>query len=357
MNNRLVFVIGAGATYGEASQHSSINSPPLDKKFFSICKIKYPDETKSIHEYFLKNYHRDIYSAQFDSLESVMATIYTDIFDPRLKISASKVFIELVNVFNHRLASSTNEIAANNQRSLYKILTRLFDEQYDPENISFITFNQDINIERILNYMQSRKKWQHLELFNFPLCYDLDMTGLAVTGPTENANCFTESDNMPVKIKILKLHGSLNWYSAHDTDEFNPEMFFDPNRTLQITSGKIIRHNMKYKNKNKPYTLPVIIPPVNNKSSIMHNQVKLIWQKAEQKLQKATHVIFWGYSLPDLDFESRNLFVRNISENKGIRKVVVIDPNSSVVKKYIDILGLEDVRYYKNANVYIDKYF
>lgn len=349
--------MGAGATYSEAPQNSLINSPPLDKNFFSICKIKYPKDTNSIQEYFLKNYHKNIYSIQHDSLESVMSTIYTDVFDPRLKGDASKVFIELIHLFNRRLAFSTNRIKANHQRHLYRILVRLFDYAYDPKDISFITFNQDINIEKVLDYVQTIKKWQHLEPFSFPRCYGLDMAGLATTGPSDKINCFVEPDNLPAKIKILKLHGSLNWYSTHNTNDFNPELFFNPDRTLQITKRKEIIHNMAYKNPSKPYTLPVIIPPVNNKSAIMHNQLKLVWQKAEQKLRNATEIIFWGYSLPDLDFESRNLFIRNINENKKIKTFVVIDTNSSVIKKYIDLLGLSDVKYYKDANVFIEKYF
>ncbi|MBI3124472.1 MAG: hypothetical protein HYZ10_08705 [Ignavibacteriales bacterium] len=357
MDNKVVIVLGAGATFAEAPQNSVINSPPLDKHFFSICKNKYPKDTNSIQDYFLKNYHRNIYNPQYDSLESVMATIYTDVFDPRLKVEASKIFIDLINLFNKRLSISTNRIEANHQRYLYRILVRLFDTNYDPKDISFITFNQDINIEKVLDFVHSRKKWKSLEPFSFPRCYDLDMAGLATTGPTDSKECFDEPDDLPAKIKILKLHGSLNWYSTHKTNDFNPELFFDPERKLQITKRKKIVHNMTYKNPSSPYTLPVIIPPVNNKSAIMHNQLKLVWQKAEQKLRRATEIIFWGYSLPDLDFESRNLFVRNISDNKNIRTIVVIDPNSSVVKKYIDLLGLSDVMYYKDANVFIEKYF
>lgn len=357
MDTKLVLVLGAGATYAESPKSPSKYVPPLDKDFFSSCNHIYPDQVNEIKNYFLNNYHRDIFNEKNDSFEQIMSTVYTDIFDPRMKKDASKTFVLLIKLFNKRLADSTNKIKINSRRQLYRVVTKYLEAGYNPKNIAFITFNQDIQIERTLDFINNIKRWKKLEIFSFPRCYSLDMAGMETTGPSNKNDCFYEPDDLPAKIKIYKLHGSLNWFSAHDSEEFNPELFFDPTRRLKITRRRKLYPDMRYSNPAKPFSLPVIIPPVNNKSSVMHNKLKLLWINTENILKKANEIIFWGYSLPDLDFESKNLFTRNMKDNPKLKKVSVINPDSSVVKKFIDMLELNQLCYYSDANRFISDYF
>jgi len=349
MKKNLVLILGAGATFSDAANKSKTSAPPLDKDFFSNCRSNYSKSTELINKYFLKNYHRNIFSPKYDSLEGVMSTIYTDLFDPILKNSASKMFVTLIKLFNKRLAKSTNSIKINHQRHLYRLLVKYFECGYDPSNITFITFNQDLQIERILDSFQFIEKWKHLELFSFPRCYGLNMAGLSVTSSRNITDYFEQPDDLPAKIKIFKLHGSLNWSSPNDTDDYSPELLFQRNRVLKITTRRKIFPDLRYNNPDNPYSLPIIIPPVNNKSAIMHNQIKLIWSKAGKKMKKANEVVFWGYSLPEMDFESKNLFQRNIIGNDNIKEFILIDPEPNVVAKYIDEFEIKNLTYYKNV--------
>ncbi len=357
MKKKLVLILGAGATYSDVANKSKYIAPPLDKHFFSICKIHYSRYTDQIQQYMQKYYHRNIYDQKYDSLEGVMATIYTDLFDIRLKNYSSDIFVELIKLFNKRLSSSTNSIKINHQRHLYRLLVKYFEHGYQPENITFITFNQDIQIERVLDILQQKERWKNLEMFSFPRCYGLDMAGLETTNPPGKLERFDQPDDLPAKIKIFKLHGSLNWLSPSSTDKYSLEQFFQTDRKLRITTRKKINPELRYNDTKNPYSLPIILPPVNNKSAIMHNQLKIIWEKAEQKLKNANEIVFWGYSLPDLDFESKNLFQRNLIGNSNISDISLIDPNSHVSSKYIESLDLDNVKYYKNVISFINNHF
>jgi len=67
-------------------------------------------------------YDIDILKPEHDSLEKIMATIYSDIFDPSLDRNASGVFRTVIQLFNKRLADTTNNIPPTRQRYLYRIL-------------------------------------------------------------------------------------------------------------------------------------------------------------------------------------------------------------------------------------------
>ncbi len=75
------------------------------------------------------------------------------------------------------------------------------------------------------------------------------------------------------------------------------------------------------------YTLPVIIPPVTHKSSVLHKALDPVWTLAETRLIEADDVVVFGYSCPPLDFESANLMTRAQRQRGEGSSLSVIDPN------------------------------
>lgn len=349
----LVIIVGAGGTVSEVANKKATEQPPLDGDFYKNCFQDYKIKVQEVSQYFKKYYHYSILDKKHDSLEKTLSTIYTDLFDPKLKKEASSTIMSLIKLFNKRLADSTNKININPRRQLYRIVIKYLMEGYTPKRISFITFNQDIQIEKTLNYINSTKRWKELQLFSFPKCYDLNLINKP-TAPFSLDNCFDLHDYSS-KIKVYKLHGSINWYSAHQTSNFKPDIFTNTTKEFTITRRKKINTDMKYGISKKSFTFPVIIPPVTNKSAIMNKHLISLWEKAAIKLEKANEIIFWGYSLPDLDFESKNLFQKKITGNKSIDDIILINPDSTLCSRYIDILGLKKLDYFRDANSFLSK--
>ncbi len=352
----LTLILGAGCTLSDATSLSRSKRPPLDHGFFGDAKRSYPREVRSIEKYIKENYGYSILSTSFDSLEGAMTKIYADILDPMLQDDAVSNFRNLIRVFNNRIAETTNDIRITTRQNLYTILSRALKNGFKPEEITIITFNQDIQAEKTLHKIQSVRTYgPYGKIFNFPYCYGIDVSPSNITSPRgASTNLFeVGSSSGPKGITILKLHGSLNWYSTHRSSKVRPKVLFNPNRSVRITRRKSINPNLSLKGKKTQYTFPIVVPPVTNKSSILHNKIRPLWTKAEESLSQAEYIIVFGYSCPPSDFESMNLLQRSIRGRTNIRELVVINPDTEIVKRYADIIDPKELLYYRWPRDYI----
>lgn len=118
-------------------------------------------------------------------------------------------------------------------------------------------------------------------------------------------------------IKLVKLHGSLNWlqcsrclrvYIDFHNNIFNEEM-------VQC------RHcDDNYGNQNAHKLSSNLIMPTFLKD-LSNPQYKLIWQNAGVELSEAARIVFIGYSLPQADFEMRQLLSRMV-RNDAVIEVI-----------------------------------
>jgi len=298
-------------------------------------------------------YDIDLSSPRYDSLEGVMGLIYPDLFNPSLEERAIRAFRSLLQLFTARLAHTTNSIAATNRRRLYRLLTHyLAVEQLVPEDITIITFNQDLQVEKTIELMSSAKRWRAIarDLFSFPHLYGAD-SWREITRPLSPEEVFTTAEEpRDTCMRVLKLHGSLNWYSAHDSQDPAPTAMFDQQRELRITQRRRIDPSMTLRQQSgSQFTLPVVVPPVNHKSAVLHDKLKAIWHLAERRLEQADELVIFGYSCPPLDFESSNLLRRAQRKRPAAARTLVIDPNGEVASRYIDVLEPDSMAYFPSA--------
>jgi hypothetical protein len=302
----------------------------------------------------LNTYGVDVFADTHDSLEAVMSRLYPDIFNDALAGDARPAFRALLQLFNRRLAYTTNKISPSQRRLLYRMLTRLFRDRCDPGEITIITFNQDIQVEKTLERLGRAKRWAHLasRLFAFP---DMYCMGSDVWKATTGAgpDLFSLTNPEGEFVRVLKLHGSLNWYSTHTSSEPSPTAMFNPNRALSLTRRRAISPDMTLRGKRKRYTLPVIVPPVNHKSSVLPAALAPVWAIAEAAIADADRMVVFGYSCPALDFEAANLLTRSHRARAPSANLAVIDPDGAVATRYIDLLGPRRLSYYKTAADYL----
>jgi hypothetical protein len=151
---------------------------------------------------------------------------------------------------------------------------------------------------------------------NYDILIDNALTSFSADHPGANLDYAVEFTNFaigdwarpgPEAVALYKLHGSLNWlYCAIcNTLTLTPNVKgvidlitdSDTNRDRAIcrVCGSIMT--------------PIIIPPTFYKD-MSRVFLSLIWNKAENALIKADHIIFCGYSFPDADMHIKYLLKR-----------------------------------------------
>ena len=305
-------------------------------------------------------YGIDILDPSVDSLEGVMGLLYPDLFNPLLEERALAAFRALLKLFTARLATTTNDIRATNKRLLYRMLTKDFGKGIDPGDLTIITFNQDLQVEKTLELLSQAGRWQRFasRIFSFPGCYSVASgTWQMVTGPTASTSekdLFPQTDPAPDCIRVLKLHGSLNWYSTHNSPRLRPSAMFNSRRALSVTRRKTIAPDMTLSRPSRTvYTLPVVVPPVNHKSAVLHEALNPVWRLAEERLRTADEIVIFGYSCPALDFESSNLLRRAQRRRRPDSKLSIVDPDGAVSTRFIDLLKPSALSYFATARDFI----
>ena len=347
----IVLLLGAGATVADVATRPMTARPPLDRGFFHGARRTLPASFTVVRSYMASTYDRDILHRDNNSLEQVISQLYTDIFNPSLQSQATSAFTSLLGLFTRRLADTTNTIDATNRRWFYRILVAYLRQGAIPGDITIITFNQDIQIEKNLALLSQVPRWERYAdtLFNFPWCYGLKPAN--VTAPA-TVPVFDEQPLVPHAMRVLKLHGSLNWYSRHISQRPSPQALFNPMRRLSITRRRRILASMTMKGgKRVTYTFPVIVPPVSHKSAVLHDELKAVWRQAETALREAEEVLIFGYSCPPLDFESSSMLRRSLRAHRP--RIVVVDPAAAAASRYIDLVEPKGLSYYPSASEYL----
>ncbi|CAG0973870.1 hypothetical protein METP3_01662 [Methanosarcinales archaeon] len=350
----MIFVLGAGASHNEGFEENVAEKkrPPLDKEFFSKYEKGTNENANSIAKHLCETYGIDIYNGEYNSLEKIMVLLYTDIFRSP---DSLMLFQKLIVLLNKRLAESTNKLNSNPKSSFYKIVKFYCTKVKKPDQITFITFNYDIQIEKLLDEMSIDENYdEDRNLLNFPYCYNLPK----IFEPKEinlktNMEFFDKGSKEERGVNILKLHGSLNWYGYFEKPIKKKATLFNKHRKMNIYLNKTLVPKIKKTSKSQEFrSFPMIVPPVINKSEIFHENIDHIWKQAEEKLKKATEIIIFGYSFPAFDLESVYLFKGALKGRNDIN-LSIIDPDPSVIQKFINITNMNKINWYKSSSEFL----
>ena len=353
-DERVVVVIGAGGTVADCMNRSERTRPPLDRGFFHNALRDHESRLRPVTAYLRKHYRIDLRDDRYDSLEQVMAILYTDMYGGHLVEEAARAFRVLVRTFLIRLAETTNKATITRRCRLYRLIAGFLKRENNPENLTIVTFNQDIQIEKALDAIASTAGRKDRSIFLFPHCYGIRAKRL--TGPGDRRPQFAEASHAEGGVTLLKLHGSLNWYSTHRSADPPLASLFNARRAIGITRRKEIDTGMRVRSatgKSSLFSFPIVIPPVVHKSGMLHEQLKPIWTLAEDRLAAAHRVIFFGYSCPQTDWESANLIGRSLTRNEQLKEVSVIDRNPAVLLRFVQVARLKAVNYYASCDAYL----
>jgi len=223
--------------------------------------------------------------------------------------------------------------------------------------ISFPTQRSNIlptrSYESFSDLLEYLKETAHPKLsssvitFNYDIALDLAMHHKG-QGPQYG---FGAKEHVYSPVKLLKLHGSLNWAIRKDTEEVEPltlkeyfgvysHRWFEERGTCRIPIGSQLQEYYSKHSEIEVLPEPVIVPPTWNKADY-HHLLSTIWGMAASELEEAEYIFIIGYSLPETDAFFRLLYGLGSVGNTPLKKIVVFNPDSSgeVEQRFREMLG------------------
>lgn len=209
-----------------------------------------------------------------------------------------------------------------------------------------ISFNYELLMDYALGNLtqDDQAKWQINDGYGVP-CSKLTKAKGYAPNPVSN-------------VKLLKLHGSLNWlfcplcgqlYSYEHLDQRGNSIIINGMANMvECTSEKCCQRLSR-----------VIIPPTLLKNYQIIPFIPKLWQQARECLQRAKEVVVIGYSFPTTDFRSNWMFRKAMVHNEGLEKLVIIDAAKGsqldiLLNKHKSIFRKEQLEFYNNISDYTE---
>jgi len=198
-----------------------------------------------------------------------------------------------------------------------------------------VTFNYDTILERlsraytagILDGQEARIELDDL--------YDSPIGKLA----TRSGGWFFGSSHIET-CRLLKPHGSVNWYFPGNEDIDQQNVYYSDVFILDNPSHPDVQTYIKSTERNKQDLIPLIIPPVAEKTSFYGiSLVRALWQASRKAIEEADEIYCVGYSLVKTDLPVRILFSTVMdSPTKKVYIVNLKKGSCALIKNYREVL-------------------
>lgn len=319
-----VVIIGAGATRAEArtKQVPLRHIPPLDTDFFQLCNYHRVKENFEILTLYIKReYQLDIQKSPYPRMEEIFGLVYSDTRLKPVPSGAKEAYTALCRMYARIILETTNPLKPTTRGPI----SRLIRHSLNDGTCNIITFNQDIIIEKSICSISSDLLWYPDTGYAIPFSM--------YSVPTKKKPpLFELSSGLESKVKILKLHGSLNWYTLTRSPNLIPSTM-SQSRSLRCTRNISVPPDMTFVSKGLGrknwHTWPAIVPPVYEKGAFLNETLSPVWNAARSAIENANRIVVFGYSFPQADQQARSFFRRSIAGNKQFKSLVVINPDKA----------------------------
>lgn len=128
--------------------------------------------------------------------------------------------------------------------------------------------------------------------------------------------------------RLLKLHGSTNWYFSGRVAPQGEPIYFVP--ALRAGRRHHEEHELRLRAVADKY--PFLVPPIYDKSALFtHETIRALWFEAGEAMKQASRVVCMGYSLPESDLTMKHFLRTTVSPEA---RVEIVDPAENALDNF-----------------------
>lgn len=325
----VVFVLGAGASHPDGVPLQRHILPMIIKD--KNGEIGKSEIGKQVLEFIGENFSYSIKDNIYPNLEAVFG--FLDYFiqqDESLNAKYTNVKLREIKEFLIKLIHYVVNLETEKPSKYYHLFWESV-QKYN-SNISIITLNYDTLLEHSFDFLF--KKFGYIDYCFHFMNFDENQRDERFTkwvNPKQPIN--VEEGTQPVPIKILKIHGSLNWKYCNCC---NQTLLTHWDRKIDLKKGKFLGYTYP-DNEEYEFSCPldgtefqtVIMPPSYVKS-LNHPVITQLLSEASREIRATKKIVFIGYSLSDADVHVKALFKKQMMDN--IEVVVVNTKKEDLLK-------------------------
>lgn len=365
ITKKIVYILGAGFSKSSGAPlqseiirdifslsindiYRASNNNDRLKQLFLDCKNSFEYILKNLFFIFPKHYKylslEDIYSSIDKSILSNLSLrniSKKELLDFRQKINALIIILMKVKLPDNARKAHI--------RKFVQYLVSERRKEIDRDPFTIISTNWDIIVENALRMEMD------LNEGDIDYCFYTHSFRESDRGEKLRSGLYNRGLGK-YNLKILKLHGSMNWLQCQRCQRvyityFNKialEEFLSKPTCIHCTTNYADEDNsLQGANLNSVLIMPSFLKDLNNFN------LKLSWQIAGIELQEASKIVFMGYSLPLADFELRHLLASSIRSDVEIEVVLhnndkpnIHDYKNFPAFRYRSFLGKRKIKFY-----------
>lgn len=365
---KLVYLLGAGINQVVTDQHGL--KPPLANNFFQMVlrSDKFGGERYSERLTPIYDYISRIWKKSKDDLQNELFSLedcFTMLQLQRSEVERAEDYEEYSRLagieflLESTLAEYLSEFESHSvpSRPMWRFAEVVYREQP-----TILTLNYDCILEGHIELASGLNKnmpesfrrpedkrgevpydelpYSHSN-WNRPLAYgikfhEVQLQRAGLPKYVDGNRFYSHPKNRPYSWRILKLHGSLNWFQYLPIRKY-PSI--DPSdedlSEEKLEEVLLIRGHWWFVEPPdfRGWLLkPLIITPVLYKEQFyQHPVVSDVWRQAHSELSICKRLVVIGYSFAPTDFYIRKLLLEAFCESP-LEELVVVDPDTSVVR-------------------------
>lgn len=361
MKNKTVYVLGAGFSIDAGAPLQSNIVEDIFKLHTSNTNIFKEGQITEFKDFLTKTLYIQEELHSKIPLEDIFTPLdrcltdnisFRDLNVDEIKKKRELIYHLIGITLKDKLENVNKEYVDTFAQHLFEHCKRRKDKNYKTiDNVSVISTNWDILLDNSIKKIIRRSGENAVVDY---CCYisshnphdDTVKPGLEILGQGG------------FNVKLLKLHGSYNWLQCPRC----LRVYVDFNQKIavnQYENKKTCRHCDKNFKPQKSHILTSNLIMPTFLKDFSNPQYKLIWQNAGVELAEATKIVFIGYSLPQADFEMRQLLSRMIREDAEIEVVTKGPENKQSTKdlkeRYNVFFGKREPKFfYEGVTHYIN---
>ncbi len=321
----VVFVLGAGASYGDGVPLQRDILPMLLNG--NMAHLENSVMGRQVKEFIEANFYVDVENGEFPKLEAVFG--FLDYFISQGESLNARYSYEEIVLIKENLIKIVHYIVDERSNRKSPFYHRFWEaiQRYN-RNVSIITLNYDTLLEQAFDplYPETGYIDYCIHLMNYEKSDPLKEFQFWVN-PREPIPA--EPHKHPAPFKIIKLHGSLNWKYCNCC---NQALLTTWDRSIDLNSGSFVGYTQP-EQQAYDYICPLdgiqfqtlILPPSYVK--ILNNPViSQLFSEASREIRATRRIVFIGYSLSDGDVHIKALFKKHLRPDV---ELVAINPKSS----------------------------